>query len=145
MWMLRIKKQIFSDERSLQTYRHIGSKMYALTVWLLIIDMIYRNHVLNQSYKQDYWDIGAILLIPGVIYIGANLYYGGILPIRFKQAALRIYVSLVAVSLIVGVINGQIIDFVSGFEIFVKTSVMILLVIGGYYIFVYAGKRNLGD
>lgn len=139
MWML--KKHIFSDERTIQTYRHIGSKMYALTVWLLILSMQYRRHFLGQSFRQDYWDIGVILLIPGVIYIAANLYHGGILPVRFKQAALRIYVLLTAISFVVGITTGRISDFMTGLQTFIATSVVFLLSFAGYYFFIYAMQK----
>lgn len=137
-----LKKMLLSDERTLQTSNKIGSKVYFLTICLLMIAMFYRKNVLGQSLQKDYWDIAAIFLITGLINVAANLYYGGILPVKFKRVALRIYLTLLVLGFIVGVVTGHVTSFVNGLELFIEVTIGSGVIIGIYYLFIYLGKRK---
>ena len=139
-----LKKLIVKDERKLQIYHSIGSKTFYLTYCLLLLDMAYRKHILGQNINEDYWDIAAIFIFVCFVYIAANLYYGGILPIRFKQVSLRVYATLITLSLFIGMVSGKITNFKHGFEVFLEASAAVVLLIGLYYIFIYIGKKRHG-
>jgi hypothetical protein len=130
------------DERSIQTYRNIGSKVYALTVWLMMAAMIYRRRVLGQSL-EDYWDIATIFFATGLIYISANLYFIGIFPERLKQASIRIFFTMATIGLFTGIISGRITSFKQGLETLIGISIATGIVTMFFFFFSFWGKKKI--
>lgn len=136
------KKLIVKDERTEKIYHEIGSKMFAITIWLILSAMIYRRFILGQSPK-DFRDLQFIIAITAILYIGANLYYGGILSVRLKSILIRIYITLVIVSLIIGILSNNITNLTEGLTSIITVTVSYLFIIIIYWIISYFGMKKI--
>ncbi len=137
MW----KKNFFGDERSQYIYYRIGSRMYGITSLLLLLAIWYRRNTLGQSISE-YRDIRFIFFGTGIAFLAGNLYYGGIVPEKFKQLIIRIFVGVSAFTSILGYSLGKITNLeefiINIFHIIIGVTIITSI----YYFFIYLGSKK---
>lgn len=65
------------DERNVNVIRKICTRLYIMTMALLVLDIFYRVFVLGQKTAEKFEDLAIILTANVVILIPSLLYYGG--------------------------------------------------------------------
>ncbi len=81
--MNRNNKSQNIDERGRDVIRGIASKMYFITLQVLVFDMLYRQIFLNQNYR-DFEDIAIIVTFNAIVFLVILFFKGGIVIPRFK-------------------------------------------------------------
>ncbi|MBC8192745.1 MAG: hypothetical protein ISR87_13305 [Candidatus Marinimicrobia bacterium] len=81
--MNRNKKTQNIDERGRNVIQGVASKMYFLTLQVLVFDMLYRQIFLNQNYR-DFEDIAIIVTFNAIVFLVILFVKGGITIPKFK-------------------------------------------------------------
>jgi hypothetical protein len=87
------------DERTTATTRKICTWLYLLTIFVLWLDVCWRQFIVGQPLSQ-FADLAALMAANVILFIGALLYYGGVsIPKIRASAVLIVYLICIAVGM----------------------------------------------
>jgi hypothetical protein len=135
------------DERNVRIVKQVQSVMHTLTSLVLVVIFFYRHNVMEQAFAEI-CDIGLLMILNGLFFCGALLYFGGIPFDRFKIKF--IITGYIVFVLLVFVFKcfAQFIQHEQSFSIKAVLAAMpVIMIICGivasiFILFAYLGKRK---
>jgi hypothetical protein len=131
------------DERNLAVIGKISIFLYVLTIYFLIGDMIYREFWLHQKPGQ-FEDIAALTIANLILFVGLNLYYGGVSVGRFSfKKLLSAYIVAVVAGMTFASFkyNEFSLPFLLNMATRIVTITAVMFIAAGA--FAYIGKRRI--
>jgi hypothetical protein len=141
--MSKVKLPFKVDERNISIIKKVCSRLYFLTIYFIVGDILYRQFILHQKSEQ-YEDLSILLTANVLLFIASALYYGGVSigKIRFKNV-LTVYAILVAFSTAFTIFKYKLKTFGEIFDkfiIFVSIGAILIFI---WLLFAYFGKRKV--
>lgn len=137
------KISVFLDERSRTTLHRIAAIMYFLTITTLVVDILYRQIALGQTYR-DFHDLAIIMTINVLVYLIAILYLG---VFNFKKLHLPVMALIYVVLLILSSLLGLILDRFTTLHEYLsylfRSGSVALILLGLYALAAYTGQKRL--